>query len=72
MIKNVKYVELNIFSIFVELSITTVFLKKTNFENDLTEDKRLSCNKSYQRKFKRMILIHTNFLVTTIITLLHC
>ena len=72
MIKNVKYVELNIFSIFVELSITTVFLKKANFENDLTEDKRLSCNKSYQRKFKIMILIHTNFLVTTIITLLHC
>ena len=51
MIKNVKHVESNIFSIFVELSITTVFLKKTNFENDLTEDKRLSCNKSYQRKF---------------------
>ena len=51
MIKNVKYVELNIFSIFVELNITTVFLKKANFENDLTEDKRLPCNKSYQRNF---------------------
>ena len=53
------------------------FLEFTNFKNDLIEYKCLCCKKNYQQKFdeklkERFFLIHTIFLITTIIILFYC
>ena len=52
------------------------FLEFTNFKNDLIEYKCLCCKKNYQQKFdeklkERFFLIHTIFLITTIIILFY-
>ena len=66
MIKNAKLPELN-------TSIAT--LEYINSKDHLIEYKSLCCNKNYQRKFdeklKELFLMHTDFLITTTISLFY-
>ena len=66
MIKNAKLPELN-------TSIAT--LEYINSKDHLIEYKSLRCNKNYQRKFdeklKELFLMHTDFLITTAISLFY-
>ena len=66
MIKNAKLPELN-------TSIAT--LEYINSKDHLIEYKSLCCNKNYQRKFdeklKELFLMHTDFLITTAISLFY-